>query len=326
MHRCERCGESNSADASYCATCGLALADPSGVAALVGEPTADGGPSSESVAPPAFGETTMPRGPAPSDEPPPTAPAAGGGATTDFPANAGPPPGPTEVIAPVPVGGEPVGPSPASESRSTGVMVAALAISIVVIVGGLFVLLASNSGDDAVIDDDTDVTDVTDGPEPTIDSAPSSAVVDNETASSVDDVVLDPTTTVVESTVPPTEPQPTIPTEPSRAAGDLGLQQPILDEACDGRYITFVGSAVGAQPYADEVDSLLAQYPGSNYIWTRACPSLRQEFRDGNDIYGVVFGPYLTQQEACDAVAFGPPDAYVRRISTTDPEDHTVDC
>ena len=139
-------------------------------------------------------------------------------------------------------------------------------------------------------------------------------------------VVAEPTTTVVESTAPATEPQPTLPPEPSRAAGDLGLQQPILDEACDGRYITFVGSAVGALPYAEEVDSLLARYPGSNYIWTRACPSLRQEFRDGNDIYGVVFGPYLTQQEACDAVAFGPSDAYVRRISTTDPEDHTVDC
>jgi len=71
---------------------------------------------------------------------------------------------------------------------------------------------------------------------------------------------------------------------------------------------------------------LLAEYPDSRYIWTEACPSLRQEFRDGNDIYGVVFGPYATQGEACDAMALGPPDAYVRRISTTDSEDHTVEC
>ncbi len=54
--------------------------------------------------------------------------------------------------------------------------------------------------------------------------------------------------------------------------------------------------------------------------------TLRLEFRDGNDIYGVVFGPYLTQSEACDAVVFGLPDAYVLPISTTDPEDHTVEC
>ena len=135
-----------------------------------------------------------------------------------------------------------------------------------------------------------------------------------------DPVVDEPPTT------PAPSPAPTAVPGPTRGPGDLGLDQPILDEACDGRYITFVGSAVGAEPYADEVASLLVQYPGSNYIWTKACPSLRQEFRDGNDIYGVVFGPYVTQQEACDAVSFGPPDAYVRRISTTDPQDHTVDC
>ena len=136
-----------------------------------------------------------------------------------------------------------------------------------------------------------------------------------------------PVTTVV-VVEPPSTPPPSPPPTPgsTRAVGDLGLDQPILDEACDGRYITFVGSAVGAEPYDAEVSSLLAQYPGSNYIWTRACPSLRQEFRDGNEIYGVVFGPYVTQREACDAVSFGPPDAYVRRISTTDPQDHTVDC
>jgi len=39
-----------------------------------------------------------------------------------------------------------------------------------------------------------------------------------------------------------------------------------------------------------------------------------------------VFGPYSTQQEACDARDLGPADAYVRRISTTDAQDHTIRC
>ena len=205
-------------------------------------------------------------------------------------------------------------------------MVAALAIAIVVIVGGVFVLLASNSGADdsaGTVDsaDNRDSASVTAAP-----STDAAQIVPADTGEGQ----LEPIVTAPVATDPPPTSQPLPPLTPApaptRAAGDLGLAQPILDETCDGRYITFVGSAVGAEPYADEVATLLARYPGSNYIWTRACPSLRQEFRDGNDIYGVVFGPYTTRQEACDAVSFGPPDAYVRRISTTDPQDHTVDC
>ena len=204
-------------------------------------------------------------------------------------------------------------------------MVAALAIAIVVIVGGLLILLASSSSNDGTAST-VDSVGAGDSPPATVAPTTGAAEVAPPATAEVEPVA---TATVVPSETPPTPPPSSPPTPapaPTRGLGDLGLVQPILDEACDGRFITFVGSAVGAEPYADEVFSLLAQYPGSNYIWTKSCPSLRQEFRDGNDIYGVVYGPYATQQEACDAVSFGPPDAYVRRISTTDPQDHTVAC
>jgi hypothetical protein len=327
MHRCERCGETNPSDASYCATCGLALVDPGGVSALLGRPDDDVTErTSEAVEPPAFGETGAAVAPPSFGDEPSAPPPVAGVPTTVFPV--GPRPGVTAPIGRVGSGGDPSGgfPAPASESRANAVMIAALAIAVVVIAGGVFVLLVSGS----------------DGGGSTAVTATSTTTFAVETVapSSVPPEVVTPVTeavpvesTVAESTVPPPTPPPsaaptapTAPPGPVRAAGDLGLTQPILDEACDGRYITFVGSAVGAAPYADEVATLLARYPGSNYIWTKACPSLRQEFRDGNDIYGVVFGPYPTREEACAAVSFGPPDAYVRRISTTDPEDHTVDC
>ncbi|MEP1122896.1 MAG: hypothetical protein ABJH68_03280 [Ilumatobacter sp.] len=141
-----------------------------------------------------------------------------------------------------------------------------------------------------------------------------------------DVVVAPPTVASIPAPTSPPVPTPTASPAPTRGPGDLGLTQPILDEACDGRYITFVGSAIGEQPYAPVVEELLGRYPGTNYIWTKACPSLRQEFSNGADIYGVVFGPYATQREACDAIASGPADAYVRRISTFDPPDHTIRC
>lgn len=308
MARCERCGESNPDDAVYCGTCGLQLGGVDGLAALAGDADeASADPSSERVRPPAFGETGSPI-PPPEVETPAEVTAAA--PTTAMP------------VAPQPVSAHSVGDvGPVSDTRSTSVMIAALAIAIVVIVGGLAILLTSGSGDDdAGVASPVPPTSVV--PTSTDDSSNPSTEV-----SVVDDTVVSEQTSAPEPTSPPS-PAPTPPPSaaPTRGPGDLGLEQPILDEACDGRYITFVGSAVGAMPYEEEVSTLLARYPDSNYIWTKACPSLRQEFRDGNDIYGVVFGPYLTQAEACDAVAFGPPDAYVRRISTTDPEDHTVEC
>lgn len=191
-------------------------------------------------------------------------------------------------------------------------MIAALAVAAVVIIGGVFVLLSSGSGENEVARPGQDsVASATDAPIP-------SEVPPVESLSAV---------TAPPETAGTSEPAVTVATTaPVRAPGDLGLDQPILDESCDGRYITFVGSAVGDRPYNVVVSELLDLYSGANYIWTRACPSLRQEFTDGAEIYGVVFGPYATEQEACDARVFGPEDAYVRRISTFDPQDHTIGC
>jgi hypothetical protein len=228
-------------------------------------------------------------------------------------------------------------------NRSASLMAAALVVAIVVIVGGIFILLAADSdetaGDDALVGvDTTDVSTTT----------PATSVAPTTTAAPATTAAAAPVATVAAPTVPATPaaappppastiappppsmtlapPPPTVPVAPARAPGDLGLAQPILDEACDGRYITFVGSAVGATPYADAVTSLLNEYPGTNYIWTRSCPSLRQSFSDGSEIYGVVFGPYLSLEQACAARASGPSDAYVKRISTFDPPEHEIDC
>ncbi len=301
MIQCNGCGTSNHTDSRYCGTCGDALSVPGGIASLVAddpkpvdraagvEPLGvDDAASTHRVNPPAFGET----GPAAtsavtSPSPPPTAPFV---ASSD------------------------------AAARSTSIMIVAVAAAAVVIAGGAFILFVAGSGDDetAVVDEAS-----TETVEPaTNEAAVTAATVPAETPPAE---VSSPDTAAPQTTAPPTA-ETTLPPQPTRGPGDLGLTQPILNETCDGRYITFVGSAIGDRPYSVVVGELLDRYPGANYVWTKACPSLRQEFSDGADIYGVVFGPYATQQEACDARAFGPEDAYVRRISTSDPEDHTVSC
>ena len=102
-HECQRCGEANPDDASYCATCGLPLSEPGGVAALAALDATDDEPqpTSEWVEAPTFGETGAPVIPSsPIDDLPPTAPPAAGVATTALPANTGPPPAVTAVAAP----------------------------------------------------------------------------------------------------------------------------------------------------------------------------------------------------------------------------------
>lgn len=336
MRRCRRCGEENHFTASFCATCGLALTAADGDHLLAGPSDGDEnlpGRSSEYVSAPSFGETSPPVPPS-SDTADPTTdrreatPAPTGQPAAAVPTSVVPAAGGFSDATTIRGGSAPgdgsgsLPPGP-PDGRSTNVMVAALAVAIVVIVGGIFVLLASSSGGDDGVTTDADdpAPSVAVGQATTV--LPEAAPATPDTSSAPEPTSTDPSAPA--STVAPT-PAPTSPPDPIRSPGDLGLVQPILNEPCDGRFITFVGSAVGDEPYPDVVSSLLARYPGSNYIWTRSCPSLRQEFRNGNDIYGVVFGPYLTRQEACDAVSFGPPDAYVRRISTIDPPDHTVEC
>lgn len=330
MTRCSRCGEHNDDGVRYCGTCGLPVPNPGGIEPAIADGAApndetvqgeQGRRSSEYVDAPSFGETGTVSAPSPSSA------AVTGSATvassldatllgasstsSEAPPSGPPPPGPVATGTPA----APLGPEVRS-TRSTSLMIAALAVAAaVVIIGGVFVLLVSGSGENEVARPGQDSV------------ASATAAPDAPIPSEAPPVESLPAVTAPAETAGPSEPAVTVaPTAPVRAPGDLGLDQPILDESCDGRYITFVGSAVGDRPYNVVVSELLDLYSGANYIWTRACPSLRQEFTDGAEIYGVVFGPYATEQEACDARVFGPEDAYVRRISTFDPQDHTIGC
>ncbi len=312
--QCGRCGEPNHGDARYCGSCGDALPVAGGIASLVSEDpllveqATTLAASTQHVEPPAFGET----GPAVTS------------AVRASPAQ------PTAVVTQpdgathgqtasnaAPMGAE------RTPSRSVRVMIAAVVVAVIVIVGGLSILMASGSSGDENARPDTSEP-LAASTDAEVAAVESSVVDDLETVETVPTEVIVTSQTGTSETVATETTSP--PPPPTRGPGDLGLTQPILDEECDGRYVTFVGSAIGDRPYSTVVDELLDLYPGTNYVWTKACPSLRQEFSDGADIYGVVFGPYATQQEACDARAFGPQDAYVRRISTSDPEDHTVSC
>lgn len=361
-------------------------------------PGGEGLGTSEYVGAPTFGETGPVTGPSPAPivtgpiivAPPSSSPPASDTGWGPVPATSG---YPTDVSAPTarPPGGSGIPPTTVQSgvgtadtppsasapltrsSRSTSVMIAALAVAAVVIVGGVFILLSSGSGGDEIartadepaasttdaglptptepspvaVPTDTGLTDTdaastdaagtdaadTVAPATVVDTVASETVLPDPalpdpglTTLPPEVVVPPPTAAPIPTPTLPPVPAPTAPPAPTRGPGDLGLAQPILDESCDGRYITFVGSAVGERPYGSVVEQLLGLYPGTNYIWTKACPSLRQEFSTGADIYGVVFGPYATREEACDAVAFGPSDAYVRRISTFDPQDHTIEC
>lgn len=353
MRHCDRCGEANHDAARYCGTCGQSMSpvdvsepvvddgiDPEDETGPGSGPGAAGLKTSEYVSAPTYGETAAVSAPAVPATPPTAPPSDVVASTAVVPPPGGPPP----QQPPVTNGGSGLTAGAGGRSSSTGVMIAALAVAAVVIVGGVFILLSRGSGGTEVArtGEDPSVPPGTAAEtlpaEPPVTATPGASAPADPVATMPLPPPTEPTpepvsTAAPVSTVPPVaastlppEPAPTAPPAPTRGPGDLGLTQPILDEACDGRYITFVGSAVGERPYGVVVDELLDLYPGTNYVWTRACPSLRQEFSNGAEIYGVVFGPYATQQEACDARAFGPVDAYVRRISTFDPQDHTITC
>lgn len=363
--RCPQCGAQSPADAMFCATCGTGLPGASTPPGLDPGPESPRDISAEQVRPPQFGETGPPVVSGPTEPRPPIAqvpvtpppdatvpPASSSAApTTSMPA----PTPPYGVTVPNPAAqrSEFVAARPGGMRRSTSAMIAALSVVAVVIVGGLFVLLLSGGDDDETGDSIADpavsevVTTIAPLEATTVAATapPTAAPTTLDAGTSTVTTLPSPPTTLAPppptTLAPPPQvtaalpPAPTLapvpstvapPLEPIRGPGDLGLAQPILNEPCDGRYITFVGSAIGERPYPEVVSELLALYPGTNYIWTRACPSLRQEFTDGSEIYGVVFGPYATVEEACDARRAGPLDSYVRRISTTDPEDHQIDC
>ena len=100
------------------------------------------------------------------------------------------------------------------------------------------------------------------------------------------------------------------------------MQQP----PCDDTYITVLASPIGSQATAAAVESVLEQYPGSNYLRTdQTCPSLTQS-SGGQPIYVIFFGPFAFDSDACAARAGGPEGAYARRLSDEVGPDHSVAC
>jgi serine/threonine-protein kinase len=112
------------------------------------------------------------------------------------------------------------------------------------------------------------------------------------------------------------------------ANGDLGLAVPISQPACDGSFVVFLGSSTSPAEYQTAIQGLLTQYPGSSYLLTAgSCTSLRQAYTDGNQIYAVYTGPYLSQAEACAALGTsGDPDAYVKVLDNTTPPEQIATC
>ena len=362
--QCHRCGELSPPDAAFCGSCGTKLAANDELAALV-ESAGPSWSSDDDTATPPRGTPTD-RGdevdiaPPVADAAPPPAATTAMAATPD--ATAAMPVASPVYPASAPAAAATAAIPERRRRRAGGVVIAAAFLMAVAMIGvGIWLIVNATGSDDdtaRVVDGDaaTPVTEVSpDEPDPaTPDAAPSTTVgpgatdLDSPDTSPTDTVPSEdtgpdttvpdttvpdttvPDTTVPDTTVPDTTgPDATVPdttVAPDPSSPDLGLSAPMLEVTCNGGYVTFVGSAVGNQPYANVVSSLLEAYPGSGYLWTKSCPSLRQEFTDGSDIYGVVFGPFDTQAAACAAISDGPADAYVRRLSTTDPANHTIDC
>jgi serine/threonine-protein kinase len=127
-----------------------------------------------------------------------------------------------------------------------------------------------------------------------------------------------PLTSVPPETAPPT----------SSAGGDpLGLGVPMAPPACDGSWVVILGSATDPASYAADLSALLSANPGAKYVLTQgACPSLRQQTAEGQQIYAVYVGPYPDQAAACAVKLATGVQAYVKRMDGTTPPDQTWSC
>jgi serine/threonine-protein kinase len=113
----------------------------------------------------------------------------------------------------------------------------------------------------------------------------------------------------------------------ARGEGDLGLATPVTRPACDGQFITIVGSAVQPGSYPADVARLLSRHPGSAYLFAGAsCSSLRARLPNGNSIYAVFVGPFPTQAQACATRRTIGGDSYVRVLDDVTPNDRLVKC
>ncbi len=116
--------------------------------------------------------------------------------------------------------------------------------------------------------------------------------------------------------------------EPAPAPrGDLGLATPMSHPSCDGRGIVVLYSAVTPGSYESEIQTALANNPGSSYLRTdQACPSLRSRDDNGNVIYAVYRQSGYSHAQLCSDVAAAPAGAYGRWLDVTSDPDQLVRC
>ncbi|MEO6126183.1 MAG: zinc ribbon domain-containing protein [Ilumatobacteraceae bacterium] len=166
---------------------------------------------------------------------------------------------------------------------------------------------------------------------------PTTVVPTTAVATTVVATTINPTTVPAPpTTVPVTTPETTPPTATTAAPatsvavpgnGDLGLDRPISKPACDGQFITLIGSSVDPNGYAIQVKSILDLYPSAKYLRTElVCSSLRAKSAAGDPIYVVFFGPFVSKQQACDARRDGTDGAYVKTLDNTSNPGAGVNC
>lgn len=108
---------------------------------------------------------------------------------------------------------------------------------------------------------------------------------------------------------------------------DLALPTPISSPPCNGQFVVFVGAAVTPGAYQSEVARLLADHPGSSYLLSElSCSSLRPRTSEGNSIYAVYLGPFITRAEACAARNVAGEDSYVKVLDNVTPPDQLPPC
>ena len=328
---CGSCGSPLAAAARFCGICGAVTA------ATTDEPV--GAESSDVAAFTAPPPTTTPT-------PPPPPPVVAAAALSSWE--------PTEDLALTPLAPshDQFEPEP-QRSRTLLAVSAACALLLVVAVVAFAALTGGDDSGDLALDplatvaaDDDQEDQINDGGandslDPVRTTASSIATVPPVGTSATDTtlatvvVPLPSTTLSAPPTTPATTAAPmatstpvtTAPPSPPNVPGDLGIAGHLMIKPpCDGGYITVVGNAIDPTSYVQTISDLLARYLNSMYLRTdQTCPSLRADV-DGNAIYTVYFGPYADSQTACAQRVLGPEDAYVRRLSLTDPPTHVIDC
>lgn len=307
---CPACGHPTQPDAVFCASCGLLLTPGASIPpAASTEPVVPVPPPAGARVPP----PPPPAGPARAAELPPTAAMA----------PVGPPTRVMPVAPAAAVGGPPRrGPGP------PWWLLALAAILIAAIAAGVIAIATGGDDDTAQTLPSTLPPATVEGASTTAGAVPATSGPATSTSPASPASTAAPTTTgAPTSTSAPATSTTAAPTSaPVTPGGDLAIPgRPMQRPACDDSFITVMASAVGVDVAKVGVPRALDQY-GGNYLRTdETCPSLRPDV-NGNPIYVVYHGPFLTSPEACAARAAGPRDAYVRQLSTTLGSNHVVDC